>query len=123
MALEASEKMMVHHKTMMCRIDLMPLGILTHQQIAVFVRPLTESLMQTAEVLHPRNFQCGLGAILANVVGNLPDDYWQEAKKVGPCSIPGCLCHVPAKAVMEALDLLRNDHIETMKKRPKVAKN
>jgi hypothetical protein len=67
--------------------------------------------------MHPLDFQVFLGALLANVVGALPDDYWARMMVTNPCEVPGCDCHVIAGQVMAALNILRNDHDKTLSNR------
>ena len=70
--------------------------------------------IQKQRDVHPLDFQCFLGALLANVVGAIPDDYWARMMVTKPCEVPNCNCHVIAGHVMAALDILRNDHITTL---------
>lgn len=85
-------------------------------QQAKEIRRLTGVLVsiQRQQHIHPLDFQVFLGALLANVVGAIPDDYWARMMVTKPCSVPGCDCHVAASHVMAALDMLRNDHTKTM---------
>jgi len=80
------------------------------------MRRLTGVLLsiQKQRGIHPLDFQCFIGALLANVVGAIPDDYWAQMMVTEPCPTPGCDCHVIAGHVMDALSLLRNDHIKTL---------
>lgn len=48
-----------------------------------------------ARVMTPQEWQTWFcGAVIANVVGNLPDEYWKEAKVKVPCGRAGCDCHL-----------------------------
>lgn len=52
-----------------------------------------------------------LGGFLANVVGCLPQDHWEQmlAEAPKPCGEPDCGCEKVIVPVMEALNLLRED--------------
>lgn len=73
--------------------------------------------IQKQRGVHPLDYQCFLGALLANVVGAIPDDYWARMMVTTPCEVLGCDCHVITKHVMTALDILRNDHQKTLTNR------
>jgi hypothetical protein len=73
--------------------------------------------IQKQRQIHPLDFQVFIGALLANVVGAIPDDYWERMMVTKPCEIPRCDCHVVAAHVMFALDILRNDHRKTLTER------
>lgn len=83
------------------------------------MRRLTGVLLsiQKQRHIHPLDFQIFIGALLANVVGAIPDDYWDRMMVTNPCEITGCNCHVIAGHVMFALDILRYDHRKTLTKR------
>jgi hypothetical protein len=72
-------------------------------------RALVVTFLELAKVSEPRDYQVFLGSFMANVVGNLPADYWEKMSKTDPCGIAGCDCHVHAKKVMGILQILRTD--------------
>lgn len=77
------------------------------------------TLVKIAETTEPAAFQAYfIGAIIANVVGNLPDEYWRDFQTVEPCDVPGCDCHVMKPALIAALNALRNDHKNTVHIKP-----
>jgi hypothetical protein len=78
------------------------------------MRRQTRVLLYIQRRIHPLDFQCFIGALLANVVGAIPDDYWARMMVTKPCSTPDCDCHVISASVMASLNLLRNDHIKTL---------
>jgi len=47
----------------------------------------------------------------------LPDFYWEKMKVFEPCDIPDCNCHTLATDFMAAVEIIRTDHIKTMKAR------
>lgn len=78
---------------------------------------MSQALLALANAIKPQEFKTVISAVLANVVGQLPDDYWKEMMISLPCTSPGCDCHVVAGHTMDALTLLRNDHIKTLSAR------
>jgi hypothetical protein len=75
-----------------------------------FAVDVVAQLLEFAAI-HPRafrNFFCG--AIVANVVGNMPDEHWAKFSKMEPCGQPGCDCHLANIGFMTALKELREDH-------------
>lgn len=89
------------------------------KETAQLGRELTGHLLNMSTILEPEDFQVFIGATIANVVGNLDEGYWQLMKACAakPCDIPGCTCHVAASKVMDAYQLLRDDHTKLMKSR------
>jgi hypothetical protein len=73
--------------------------------------------IQKQRHVHPLDYQCFLGALLANVVGSIPDDYWERMMVTNPCEVPNCNCHVIASHVMFSLNILRDDHRATLSTR------
>lgn len=59
----------------------------------------------------PDKFRVLLTALMTNVAGKLPDDYWQEFSKAKPCSTDGCVCHVSMQVFLDALSELRRYHM------------
>jgi len=55
-----------------------------------------------------------MGNIIGNTLGNLPDDYWEEFKKIETCDEPGCDCHLLAQKIMPSLIEIREDFRKTM---------
>lgn len=72
------------------------------------------ALAEVGRDMHPQEFKAFLcGGIIANVVGNMSDDYWREFVKVEPCGLPGCDCHLQVgESVTKALCDLREDHLK-----------
>lgn len=88
------------------------------QQLAV-MRGVVNTLLSLAERTSPNDFKVMFGASIANVVGVLPDPYWERMMPCPPCSEAGCNCHEIAETLMKAADSVRTDHIQTMKHRNK----
>jgi len=85
------------------------------------VERIVETLLTIASCNKAPEFRAlFLGGIVANVAGNLPDDYWVEFMKVEKCNIPGCDCDsVIKETVLKAINALRDDHNKTMKRKNK----
>jgi hypothetical protein len=66
----------------------------------------------------PSVAQAVLGGFIANIIGPLPDEHWKqmivESRK--PCGVPDCGCEKFKGNVLEALDALREDWKEQVKK-------
>lgn len=76
-----------------------------------FRRLMVSGLLDLAKHSDPDDFRGFLiGGVLANVVGNMPDDYWRKFMKLEICTEPGCDCHVIRETMLAALDALRDDH-------------
>lgn len=70
-----------------------------------------EPVFRTAENLEPSQFHTFFCALMANIVGNLPDDYWERVKEQNkPCGQTDCTCHLEAKALFDALEPMRVAH-------------
>lgn len=79
---------------------------------------MVPTLLVVARVTPPQEFQSMLGGLIANVVGNLPDHYWEDFKRITPCDVEGCTCHLDVMPkVIEALDILRKDHRDYLAKK------
>lgn len=65
-----------------------------------------------ANNLPPGDFQWRFAGMIANVVGNMPDEYWREFCKMGPCDRVGCTCHETVQKHVELFTLMRRDHQE-----------
>lgn len=78
------------------------------QQLAQTTVSQLLGLARTSDPQHFKAYFCG--AIIANVVGNLPDDYWQKLIVREPCDRAGCDCHLMSDPVIEALKIVRADH-------------
>ena len=57
------------------------------------------------------------GAVVASLVGQLPEDYWRDFMKVEPCGKPGCDCHVFQEKLCAVLDEARSEYNKVMKAR------
>ena len=74
---------------------------------------VTQAVLFLASELPPGDFKACFAGMIANVVGNMPEDYWREFIKVEPCGRPGCNCHEEVqKNGAELFKLLRKDHQE-----------
>ena len=74
---------------------------------------LRSGLTLVAQALHPHDFRIWLFSIvMANVVGNMPDDYWEQMMDCKPCPEAGCDCHLMARQFMAAMNIIREDHKE-----------
>ena len=68
-------------------------------------------LLREARANDPQHFKAFFcGAIIANVVGNLPAEYWEKFIVRVPCDRPGCDCHLMSDPVIEALKTVRAEH-------------
>lgn len=74
--------------------------------------PIVAAIMAVARSNEPDKFAAFFcGGVIANVVGNLPEDYWVEFRKsVLPCGQPGCDCHKMREKLMPFLEIVRADH-------------
>ncbi len=54
--------------------------------------------------------------MIANIVGNMSDRYWEQFRKVEPCGRPGCDCHLTiALHGTKLFELIREDFLATEK--------
>ncbi len=69
-------------------------------------------MLEMARHMSPELFRASLIALIMNVSGNLPDDYWsQMISTLGqPCGEPNCRCHEPAALLLDALKNVRAYH-------------
>jgi hypothetical protein len=74
------------------------------------LRGITKAILTLASVLPPEDFSTLWTSIIANVSGNLPQDYWDKMADVKPCDTPGCDCHIASAKLMKAMTVLRKDH-------------
>lgn len=86
----------------------------TDQELHNFVTEVCQRLADLGSRMEPQEFAAMFtGGIIANVVGNMPQNYWQEFSRVEPCGRPGCDCHLVLQPkIMKALETLRNDHMK-----------
>jgi hypothetical protein len=49
------------------------------------------------------------GAIVGNVIGNLPDKYWNECLDIKPCGQIGCDCEIMREKAMRLFAIIRTD--------------
>lgn len=81
-------------------------------------RHIVGSCLARAHAMPPHAFSAFLcGGIVANIIGNLPDEYWREMMRVEACGRPGCDCHVLQEQVMQTLDAMRKDHKKNVTKK------
>ena len=74
---------------------------------------ISQALITLASNMHPDEFRPRLSALIGNVVGNMPEEYWQEFVKIKPCGRAGCDCHLTTvKNGVEIFERLRRDHHE-----------
>ncbi len=73
-----------------------------------FLAPLIE---QAISEVTPEEAQASLGGLLGNVIGPIPDEFWDEMVKFSgePCSTPGCTCHIAHKKVFDGFTELRKE--------------
>lgn len=68
-------------------------------------------LIDAAVQVEPGAFKARFAAMIANVVGNMSDEYWKEFVKVEPCGRAGCTCHLDVQFhATEIFKLLRKHH-------------
>ena len=84
---------------------------MTEQQLQHVVVDL---LMGAARERAPREFQGFLGGIVGNVVGNLPQHYFDQLVIASPCGRHGCDCHEIAAPFLASLKAIRDDHNRTI---------
>ncbi len=83
----------------------------------VEARRIVSEILRIAARTEPEPFRAFFGgAIVTNVLGNLPNEYWQKFSDVKPCDNPKCDCHVLQLKIMPILELMREDFKETMGK-------
>ena len=64
----------------------------------------------------PIAFRGALMGVVANCIGELPEEYWKMMCAIEPCGIPGCSCHLTiSPATVEYLKKLRKDWQSTFK--------
>lgn len=74
-------------------------------------REVTRWFMAMARRNEPEAFAAFLiGGVIANVVGNLSEEYWQKFSECKPCGEVGCDCHLMRERAMPLLRILRDDH-------------
>jgi len=57
------------------------------------------AFLSVAQHLKPEDFTPLLiGGVLANVIGNVPMDYFERMVAVQPCGVVGCDCHLGIQA-------------------------
>ncbi len=72
---------------------------------------ISRALLTLASESYPDDFKARFAGLVANVVGNLPEDYWRQFIIVAPCGRPGCTCHEAVqKHGADLFKLLRADH-------------
>lgn len=74
---------------------------------------LVKIFLKMAKATPPADFAAlFFGGVVANVVGNLPDDYWQELVRESskPCARAGCDCQKMNVQILAVMDALRADH-------------
>lgn len=76
-----------------------------------------KSVLTIAAFLPPEDFKPWFfGGILTNVIGSLPDDYWEAMMISEPCDQLGCDCHKFGEKLMPVLDTMRVDRFEFLPK-------
>lgn len=81
-------------------------------------RDMVHMFMQLHAAAPPDCFGTIFLAVIANVAGNLPDDYWDDMQDIKPCVVKGCNCHVDANRLMSAVSKLRKRYMKAMGKSP-----
>jgi hypothetical protein len=72
---------------------------------------IIEQALIVAKGVHPQSFKAWFAGFIANIVAQLPDDYWAEFIKVKPCGRVGCTCHLDvAFHGAQLFKLLREDY-------------
>lgn len=75
------------------------------------LKKAAEPIFRAMEVLEPDQFYVFFCALVANLAGNCPDDYWEGVKaNIQPCGQTECTCHLEAKALFDALEPMRLVH-------------
>lgn len=81
-----------------------------NQKDVIAAEAIVKYLLPLAAKTPPPVFRAYFtGAILANIVGPMPEDYWREFVKVEPCGRAGCECHIAAAKMIAGLQGLRDD--------------
>ena len=75
-----------------------------------FIRNTVKHLLITAASSDPKAFNAFFVGLIANVIGNLPEDYFKAMMKVEPCGREGCDCHLMRRDEAIFLEALRDDH-------------
>lgn len=83
-------------------------------------RPIVGAILEVARHNEPETFSAFFcGGVIANVLGNLPEDYWQKFRQIEPCDQPGCDCHLLRARTLPFLEMIRADYQATMAARGK----
>ena len=85
--------------------------MMTREEQKEMMDDITCRMLYAAQVLPPQVFKGLFSASVANVVGNLSEEYWAQFVKCEPCGREGCRCHLEtAFHAGELFKLLRGDH-------------
>jgi len=85
------------------------------KRMEMFMSDNVPRTLDFAITIHPLLFRTIFASYIANVVANLPDDYWEACKVINPCGRVGCNCHLGlVPNAMKLFELLREDHKEVM---------
>jgi hypothetical protein len=75
------------------------------------VSEISQIIVNLAKAVPPADFQAMFGGIVANVVGTMPEKYWERFSAIEPCGRPGCDCHLTiAPKTVALFKLLREDY-------------
>lgn len=97
---------------------MVPVSDALGKEEAYLVQNVVSAFMVASQKVPPGAFMAMLcGGVITNVVGNLPEDYWQQCKDITPCGNPGCDCHVLQTEMVAMLQKLRDDWKSTLNKR------
>jgi hypothetical protein len=88
-------------------------GLTTIEIARMMAETTGEGMMSVAQSLPPQFFRAWLAGTISSVLGQLPEEYWEELSKVEPCGNDGCDCHVGIMLhATKLFTLLREDYKE-----------
>lgn len=81
-------------------------------------------LESQSKEMRPANFKGFVaGAVLANLLGQMPDEYFQQFCEVLPCNESGCNCVKVSQAATDFFKFLREDFANEIARRKSVSRN
>jgi len=85
--------------------------VITPEDLQRLQMTMAPRLADILAQLPPDAAQAWLGGFIANMIGPLPQEHWNNmrAEAAAPCDQPDCGCEVFKSKVMDALNILRED--------------
>jgi hypothetical protein len=78
---------------------------------------IAHELCRIIMLLPPEKAQAALGGFIANIVGPIPNEYWESMKRAAaqPCGRIDCGCETLRNKLFDTLDLQRTDWLEQVR--------